>query len=89
MGLAPGDFTLTPGQAVSVTIKLFASFQKGRFAVETRDYPPSTTVAEIARDLKIPVAEIGVVLVNARHVELDFCPGAGDILAIFPVIGGG
>ena len=72
-----------------MTIKLFASFQRGRFAVETRDYPPFTSVAEIAHDLKIPVTEIGVVLVNARHVELDFCPAAGDILAIFPVIGGG
>jgi molybdopterin synthase sulfur carrier subunit len=89
MGLPPGDFTLTPGQAVTVTIKLFASFQKGRFAVEMRDYPSSTTVAEIARNLKIPVAEIGVVLVNARHVDLDFCPAPGDVLAIFPVIGGG
>jgi sulfur-carrier protein len=89
MGLPPGDCTLTSGQAVTVTIKLFASFQKGRFAVETRDYPSSTTVADIARDLKIPVAQIGVVLVNARHVELDFCPAAGDVLAIFPVIGGG
>ncbi len=89
MGVAPGDCTLTPSQAVSVTIKLFASFQRGRFAVEMRDYPPSTTVAAIVRDLKIPVAELGVVLVNARHVELDFCPAAGDTLAIFPVIGGG
>ena len=75
--------------AVTVTIKLFASFQKGRIAVASREYPDSTTVAAIASDLKIRVAEIGVVLVNSRHVELDFCPASGDVLAIFPVIGGG
>ena len=80
---------MTPTPPVTLTIKLFASFQKGRFAVEAREYPPSTTVVEIARDLEIPVAEIGVVLVNARHVELDHRPAAGDVLAIFPVIGGG
>jgi sulfur carrier protein ThiS len=80
---------MTSTRPVSVTIKLFASFQKGRFAIASRAYPESTTVAAIARDLKIPVAEIGVVLVNARHVELDHRPAAGDVLAIFPVIGGG
>ena len=80
---------MTSTPPVSVTIKLFASFQKGRFAVASREYPESTTVAAIARDLGIPTGEIGVVLVNARHVELDHRPAAGDVLAIFPVIGGG
>jgi sulfur-carrier protein len=72
-----------------VKIKLFASFQKGRFAVEMRDYPPQTTVEQIVDDLQIPKAEIGVMMVNGRHVELDYRPDGGDVLAIFPVIGGG
>ena len=74
---------------MTVTIKLFASFQKGRFAVETREYPPSTTVEDIVNDLHIPKVEIGVLMVNGRHVDLDHCPDGGDVLAIFPVIGGG
>jgi sulfur carrier protein ThiS len=74
---------------MTVTIKLFASFQRGRLAIEVREYPEATTVAEIARDLHIPAAEIGVVLVNGRHVTLDDRPAAGDVLAFFPVIGGG
>ena len=80
---------MTPTPPMTVTIKLFASFQKGRFAVASRDYPDSTTVAAIARDLGIPSGEIGVLLVNGRHVELDHRPVTGDVLAIFPVIGGG
>lgn len=72
-----------------MTIKLFASFQKGRFAVETREYPPATTVEEIVNDLHIPKGEIGVMLANGRHVSFDHCPDVGDVLAIFPVIGGG
>lgn len=74
---------------MTVTIKLFGIFQKGRFAVEKREYPPSTTVAEIVNDLHIPKAEIGVLMVNSRHVTLDHSPAADDVLAIFPVIGGG
>jgi hypothetical protein len=74
---------------VTVRIKLFAPFRKGRFAVEMRDYPGATTVAEIARGLRIPPGEIGVLPVDGRYVALDFCPVAGNPLAIFPVIGGG
>ena len=74
---------------MTVTIKLFASFQRGRFAVETREYQPSTTVEDVVNDLNIPTIEVGVLLVNGRHVNLDHCPDGGDVLAIFPVIGGG
>ena len=77
------------GPAVTVTVKLFAAFQKGRFAVATREYPPSTTVEDIVNDLHIPKVEIGVLMVNGRHVTLDHCPAGGDVVAIFPVIGGG
>ena len=72
-----------------MTIKLFATFQRGRFAVETREYPPSTTIEDIVNDLRIPKAEVGVLLVNGRHVNFDHRPDGRDVLAIFPVIGGG
>ena len=74
---------------MKVTIKLFASFQKGRFVVEARDVPPATTVAAIVADIQIPEAQIGVLMANGRHVDLDHSLGEGDVLAIFPVIGGG
>ena len=74
---------------MKVTIKLFASFQKGRFAVEARDVPPATTVEAVVGDLHIPIAQIGVLMANGRHVDLDHPLGEGEVLAIFPVIGGG
>jgi len=40
-------------------------------------------------ELRIPVPEIGVTMANGRHVELDYVVQPGDVLAIFPVIGGG
>jgi len=46
-------------------------------------------VEDIVNDLHIPKVQIGVLLVNGRHVNLDHCPDDGDVLAIFPVIGGG
>jgi sulfur-carrier protein len=72
-----------------LTIKLFATFQKNRFDVSPRDYPPGTTLAAIVDDLGILREEIGVLLVGGRHAELAHAPAPGDTVAIFPLLGGG
>jgi molybdopterin converting factor small subunit len=74
---------------MKITVKLFATFQKGRFIVEERDYPPATTVATIAAELAIPEPDLGIVMVNSRHVKLDRELMEGDTLALFPLVGGG
>jgi molybdopterin converting factor small subunit len=74
---------------MSVTVKLFATFQKGRFATEQRECPPGTTIASLVDALGIARAEIGVLLVGGRHVELEHVPVPGDSIAIFPLLGGG
>jgi len=72
-----------------VTVKLFASFRTGRFAIETREYPAGTTVADVADSLKLPLAELGIMMVNNRHVKLERVLVEGDSLALFPLLGGG
>lgn len=72
-----------------VTVKLFASFRDGRTPVETCDYPPGSKVADVVAQKGIPVAEIGIMLVNCRHVQLERELADGDLLAIFPLLGGG
>ena len=72
-----------------LTIKLFATFRKGRFDVAEEEVPEGTTVAELVARHRLPVGEIGVVLVNGRHVELSARPPAGATVAIFPLLGGG
>lgn len=72
-----------------VTVKLFASFRAGRFNVEERDYPDGTTIGDVADAIALPRGEIGVMMVNSRHAKLDRQLNDGDILAIFPLLGGG
>jgi sulfur carrier protein ThiS len=72
-----------------VTIKLFAGFQKDRFAREEREVADGTRVRDIVETLGIDAAEVGVTMVNGRHVELHDGLRPDDVLAIFPVIGGG
>ncbi|HBN08289.1 MAG TPA: molybdopterin synthase sulfur carrier subunit [Cyanobacteria bacterium UBA8530] len=72
-----------------LNIKLFASFQTGRFAVEQRECLVETSIADIADELRIPRGEIGIILVGGRHVELDYRPTSGETVALFPLLGGG
>jgi molybdopterin converting factor small subunit len=74
---------------MNVTVKLFASFRTGRFDIETGDYPAGTTVADVADNLKLPQAELGIMMINHRHVKLDRVLEEGDTLALFPLLGGG
>jgi molybdopterin converting factor small subunit len=74
---------------MKITVKLFATFQKGRFQIEEREYPPGTLVGSIIAELQIPVESLGIVMINHRHVKLDRELVAGDTLAIFPLVGGG
>lgn len=74
---------------MTITVKLFASFRTGRFDVATREYPPGTTVAAVADSLNLPQTELGIMMINHRHVTLERVVEEGDTLALFPLLGGG
>jgi molybdopterin converting factor small subunit len=74
---------------MKVTVKLFATFRIGRFTLEERDYAPGTTVAQVADELALDRADLGIMLVNSRHVKTDYVLQDGDVLALFPLLGGG
>lgn len=77
------------GETMKITVKLFASFRTNRFDIENRDYPPGTTVADVADSLNLPQAELGIMMINHRHVKLERELAEGDTLALFPLLGGG
>jgi molybdopterin converting factor small subunit len=72
-----------------ITVKLFATFRTDRFKIEEREVPSGTEVGHIVRELGIAESELGIVLVNARHAALDQHLQEGDILSLFPLVGGG
>jgi molybdopterin synthase sulfur carrier subunit len=74
---------------MKVTVKLFASFQAGRSNKEIRDYPDQTSIGTIVQELNIPEEEVGILLLNAVHADFGQLLTDGDILAIFPLVGGG
>lgn len=74
---------------ITITVKLFASFRIGRFDREVREYPQGTLVGDVIRELGIPAAEAGILLLNFVHVNLQQPLADGDVLSIFPLVGGG
>ncbi len=74
---------------MNVTVKLFATLSKERFEVETREYDTETTVGQVLLDLGISEKDAKIIFVNNRHAEIEQILHDGDILAIFPPIGGG
>jgi len=74
---------------MNITVKLFATFRNGRFKVARQEHPQGTSCRTIMLGLGLSEDEIGVVLVNGRHVPLDQVLHDGDTLALFPLVGGG
>ncbi len=74
---------------MQITVKLFATFRAGRFAVEPRTYPPGTCIEAVISELQIPEAQIGMIMLNNRHAEPEQELHEGDNLSLFPLVGGG
>lgn len=72
-----------------ITVKLFAFFRDNRFKVEEREIGEATTVGDIVDSLHIDREEVGVLMINSRHTKFSVHLADNDVLAIFPVIGGG
>lgn len=76
-----------------VVVKLFATYQIGRFKEEARICPAQTDVGDVIKaldiNLEISGKGVGVVLVNGLHAPLDQLLAEGDVLSIFPLVGGG
>ena len=76
---------------MNITVKLFAQYRDGRFKVQNRDYPDGTKAQDVMDELGISEEKLplGVLMVNSRHQKEDYVLKEGDILALFPKVGGG
>lgn len=74
---------------MKITVKLFASLRKDRFNLETQEYAQETTIGMVIDKLNIPENEVSIIFVNNRHAELEYKLVHGDVLAMFPPVGGG
>lgn len=74
---------------VKVTVRLFATFRDGREKVQVMELQEGITPLEIIKKLGILASEIAILLVNGRDGKLENALADGDILSLFPPVGGG
>ncbi len=74
---------------MTVKVKLFAHLRDGRFRERELKLEPGTAVRDIATALGIDLDEVGVTMLNSRHCNLTQEVHEDDVVAIFPMVGGG
>jgi sulfur-carrier protein len=72
-----------------VTVRLYANLREGHAAEEFMELQPGTSVSGIINTLKIPESTVTLIFINGCHAAPDTLLNDGDIVALFPPIGGG
>jgi len=72
-----------------VTVKLFATFRNGRFKIAEQELPEGTDCRTVVLSLGLTEEEIGIIMINGRHGELEQKLSDNDTLSLFPLVGGG
>ena len=80
----------TTNDLITVTVKLFADLRQYGAAIAVINLPKGGSVNSVIEKYKIPRKEKRLItLVNRIRQENDCNLKDGDIIAIFPLIGGG
>ncbi len=72
-----------------VTVELFSYFRKGRFDQDMMELPSGATVADLANQLEIDIADVGVLIINGISATKKDRLETGDRITFLPIIGGG
>jgi sulfur-carrier protein len=75
--------------APTIEVRLFATLRKHHSPTIMVPLADNTTISDITGGLKIPESELAIILLNSRHADLDDPIAAGDVLSLFPPVGGG
>jgi molybdopterin converting factor small subunit len=74
---------------MTIQARLFATLREGRGKVIAVEMEEGSTVAALAARLAIDRKDIAILLVGGRDAPLGKTLADGDIVSIFPPVGGG
>ncbi|MHC4474302.1 MAG: MoaD/ThiS family protein [Planctomycetota bacterium] len=74
---------------MTVEVRLFATFREGRFDNKQIDLADESPLGDVLQRLKIPKAQVGILLVNGRSASPETKLKVDDVISIFPALGGG
>ena len=74
---------------MEVEVKLFATFRNGRWKSKKLWFDIDINIRVVLEILDIKEEALGIALVNGSHSNIEKILKNGDVLALFPPIGGG
>ena len=74
---------------MEIKVKFFATLRKGRGKFDMYKTNEEVTVKEILDYYNIEEEQASILYVNGRDVEFDRILEDGDVISIFPPVGGG
>ena len=72
-----------------IEVRLFAGLREGRQKVYQMEPGSISTIQDVMDALQIPREEVNIMLINGFHKEPQSPIKDGDIVALFPAVGGG
>jgi len=72
-----------------IEVRLFATLREGRGKILFFEKEDFSIASDILKKLQIPEEEVAIYLINGFHASLDAPVEDGDVLALFPPVGGG
>ncbi len=72
-----------------IEIRLFATLREGREKILFRDSAECKKISDIQKMLEIDEKDIAICLINGFHSKSEDAVKAGDIVSLFPPVGGG
>lgn len=76
-------------EMIKVEVRLFAYFREGRKKNQMMEVDEGTTISNIVKVLGIDETEVAIMLLNGRDGSGDRQLKDGDVISLFPPIGGG
>lgn len=74
---------------MKIEIRLFATFREGREKKQVLEIAEDMNIIDILKILNIDKEEVSILLLNGMDGGFDRKFKDGDILSIFPPVGGG
>ena len=74
---------------MNIELRLFATFREGREKKYFLQVEEGTKLIDIVNKFEIAQEEVSIALINGIDGKLDRSLNEGDILALFPPVGGG
>ena len=72
-----------------IEVRFFSTLREGRGKIAEVPAEEAATAGDILRRFEIPAEEVAILLINGFHSKPDDGVKDGDVVSLFPPVGGG